>query len=296
MSLILHSTQPTTYAAIERANLQPSTKMQYTKAIRNMTQANVNPMDFNQLSAYADTLSSSSRAFLKAALKLMLDSVITQAQAGATVNNLDQLQTLWHRVQAMNKAIVTTQPEPERLPHWLTQEQVNTILEAAYNASRRDYMVLALLFTAGLRRDELSNLQYSDVATVDGNTVLYVLGKGDKKRAITLPAPLARQLDTWHSTTGDGYIVRSLVNGIMGDSLSAVGIFNIVREYGNLVGITDLAPHDCRRTAGRLMYQSNGNDILEVMHFLGHADVVTTQKYIGLQVKNTTVPMQDFGD
>ena len=72
-------------------------------------------------------------------------------------------------------------------------------------------------------------------------------------------------------------------SGKIGDSLSAVGIFTVVRKYGALIGIDDLDPHDLRRSYGRIMYEAT-KDIVLVKNLLGHSSVRTTQKYIGLHI------------
>lgn len=71
--------------------------------------------------------------------------------------------------------------------------------------------------------------------------------------------------------------------GKVGETLGTTAIFQMVRRYGKLVGIEDLDPHDCRRSYGRLLYEATNNIVL-VQQVLGHANVKTTQTYIGLNI------------
>ena len=272
------------FSAIDRADLQPSTKRQYKAQLLAMLAAKINPFDYTALARYAATLPASSRAFLKAGLRLMVSEALTQAQASANLENLDKIQVLWHRVQAMEKAIVTHQPDAQRLPHWLTQAQVDTVLTLAFRQSFRDYIVLALLFGAGLRREELAELTFDALSRVEDVDMLTLRGKGDKRRSVPIPANLAQHLHNWQAQVGNGYIARSVhKTGKVGASLSPMGIFAIVRKYGAMIGIADLDPHDCRRSAGRLMYQAT-KDVVKVQLILGHADTKTSLRYIGAQL------------
>ncbi len=272
------------FSPIDRADLSPATKKQYKKALQRLQDAKVSPFNYPALASYSASLPPSSRAFLKSALRLMLSDIMTQAQASATVHNLDDVQVLWHRVQAIGKAIITHQPDAERTPHWLTQSQVDEITAIAYRASLRDYIVLALLFNGLLRRDELSNLTYENIKQIDGQSVIVLRGKGDKKRIMPLPDNIIHHLNEWKKQTGDGRIARSVhKTGKIGSSLSVIGIFDIVRKYGALIGISDLDPHDARRTGARIMYFAE-KDILKVQNILGHSDTKTTLKYIGVEI------------
>lgn len=62
-------------------------------------------------------------------------------------------------------------------------------------------------------------------------------------------------------------------------ALSPSAIRDIVRGYGARIGISDLAPHDLRRTCARLA-RDGGADLETIQHTLGHASVQTTERYI----------------
>jgi integrase len=274
---------------IDRADLASTTKRQYKRALALMQQAQINPFDFDALSRYASELPTSARAFLKSALRLMLSDLLIRAQAGATVTNLDKVQVLYHRVQAMDKAIITHQPDAQRTPHWLTQTQVNEITTLAYRAGLRDYIVFVLLFNGLLRRDELSNLTFDNLTQVEGHDVIVLFGKGNKKRIVPLPDNIVQHLKEWKKTTGEGRIARAInKHGTIMPSLSPSGIYDLVKKYGALIGIPDLEPHDCRRTGARIMYNTT-KDILKVQSILGHSDSKTSIIYIGIQIDTQAV-------
>jgi integrase len=74
--------------------------------------------------------------------------------------------------------------------------------------------------------------------------------------------------------------------------MSAVALFQIVRKYGRLINVPNLAPHDLRRTFAQLGYEA-GVPITQISVLLGHANVSTTQKYLNLALDLETT-VSDF--
>jgi len=279
------------YSAIAHADLQPSTKVKYQRAIDLMVQSRVDPFDFPALQAYADALSSSARSFLKAALKVMTDGELTRIKAQATPENISAIQALVARLEAMDETIQTHKQAGTKTHTWLSREQVEEITslpDLSTPRGQRDYVVLAVLLGAGLRREELTSLKFSDLLqqpTKSGmRDVLSVLGKGDKRRTIPISPKLAKHLRDWHKLAGGGYVVRAInKSGTINGSLSAIGIHNIVRQYGAMIGIPELDSHDLRRTYAMIGYMS-GVPLTQISVLLGHADVKTTQRYLRLEI------------
>jgi integrase len=78
----------------------------------------------------------------------------------------------------------------------------------------------------------------------------------------------------------------------LGGSMSSVAIFQLVRKYGEMIGIPELAPHDLRRTFAQLGYEA-GVPITQISVLLGHSSVATTQKYLNLNLDLETT-VSDF--
>jgi integrase len=277
-------------SAILNADLQPSTKEQYCKAVRNMFASGVDPRDHEQLREYAATLPNSSRAFLKSALSLLTQGVQHTLKANATPENIQQVQAALLRFEAMQEVISVTQPKGEKAHLWLSRDQVEkiTALPGEDTEGKRDWIVLGLLLGAGLRREELADLTFDAVKQQPNRHgqirhVLEVKGKGAKDRVIPISDTLARRLSEWKEITKGGFVARSYTRGKLGESLSAVGIFNIVSRYGEQIGLSQLAPHDLRRTFAQLGYEA-GISITQISKLLGHANIETTQRYLNLDL------------
>ncbi len=150
---------------------------------------------------------------------------------------------------------------------------------------------------AGLLRDELAALRFDDIAQVPTSgatrTVLNIRGKGAKRRVVPVGRDLAATLADWRWRVGGGQVARSVAKGgALGEKLSAVGIFYIVRSAGQAIGAPALAPHDLRRTYAQLGYQA-GVPITQISKLLGHSSITTTQRYLNLDL-NLSQTVSDF--
>lgn len=278
-------------SAIDRADLQPTTKAKYKREIEVMYLEGVNPGNYAALQAYADGLKSSRKFFLKSALRLMTQGYKQAIKAGATPENIGTVEAALHRLDAMNDAVQVKQAKGTKAHIWLSQKQVTDITALCDDSLEgwRDWIVLALLLGAGLRREELASLTFDAMKqqpTKRGKmrTVLQVNGKGAKDRVIPVSDKLAKRLQEWREKIGGGNIARSLgMKKELGESMSAVAIFHLVNKYGAQIGIPELAPHDLRRTYAQLGYEA-GVPITQISTLLGHSSVATTQKYLDLSI------------
>ncbi|MEK6753463.1 MAG: site-specific integrase [Chloroflexota bacterium] len=277
--------------AIDRADLQPTTKAKYKREIANLMQAGINPLDLDGLTAYADGLKSSRKSFLKSALRLMSADFEQNIKGRATPENIAQIQAGVYRLEAMRGAVKVKAHKGTKAHTWLSQKQVTEITKLCKDdlEGRRDWIVLGLLLGAGLRRDELATLTFDALKQqpMKGGKVrdvLQVKGKGAKDRVIPIKPILAEHLHAWKETVKGGLVVRSLgMRKKLGGSMSAVAIFQLVRKYGGVIGLPELAPHDLRRTYAQLGYEA-GVPITQISVLLGHSSVATTQKYLNLNL------------
>lgn len=280
--------------------LQPTTKAQYKKAIRNYLNTGNSLADARALADYAACLPKSSRAFLKAAVRLWGEDIALKAKAGATPENVVAVQATVYRIEALNEAIQVEISKGQKAHYWLTQSEVKQLLDSCdptTTQGQRDKIVLGLLVGAGLRREELVTLTFDNMILqpIAGKfrTVLNVKGKGAKDRVVPINERLTRALKGWQTIVGGDYIARAISKGgEIGESLSAVGVFYIVRRAGKAIGKPELAPHDLRRTYAHLGYEA-GVLITQISKLLGHANVATTQRYLNLDLDLKTT-VSDF--
>jgi integrase len=288
-------------AMIERnPRLADSTKRQYRKALKKYLETGNSLTDAHALTSYAADLPASSRAFLKAAVRMWSETMATEVKGQATPKNVDQVQAAIYRFEALQEAIATEKPKGEKTHTWLSKTEVKKLMDSCGDdlAGQRDKLALGLLVCAGLRRQEAADLRFEDVKMqpVKGKfrTVLAVRGKGAKNRTVPVSDALAAALDEWSTVVGGtGHILRSLgMAQELGESISTVGIFDIVRRHGAAIGKPELAPHDLRRTYAQIGHD-DGIPISQISKLLGHASIKTTQRYLDLST-DLEVTISDF--
>ena len=272
-------------------NLQPTTKAKYKREIQAMNEAKVDPTNYAALQMYANGLKSSRKQFLKSALRLMTMDFEQNIKSNATPDNIEAVQASLFRLEAMRNAVKVEQPKGKKAHTWLSQTQVTKITALCGDdlEGKRDWIVLGLLLGAGLRREELAELTFDALKQQPSKggkmrDVLEVKGKGAKSRVIPINSTLGKRLREWKQLTGGGYIARSMYRKsktVLGESMSAVGIFQLVNKYGKKIKLDELAPHDLRRTYAQLGYEA-GVPLTQISTLLGHSSVTTTQRYLDL--------------
>ena len=295
---------PAMLAAIDRADLADSTKSQYKKALGRYLDTGAALTDAGALVAYAEGLPTSSKAFLKAAVRLVTDDLAGAIRANVTPETLDQAQAALLRIEALQEAVKVKAAKGDKSHTWLSRRQVKALSAACGDdlVGQRDRVVIGLLAAAGLRRAEAAALRFEHIKLqpIKGQfrTVLDIKGKGAKDRVIPISGRLADLLDKWRAVVGDGYVCRSLgMSKTPGASISEVGIFDIVRRRGRLIGFDgdrrpELAAHDLRRTFAQLGYEALGS-IVQVSRLMGHDSTKTTERYLNLDLDLETT-VSDF--
>ncbi len=173
---------------------------------------------------------------------------------------------------------------------WLPREQALRILarpNIRTAVGKRDYLVLMLILRCGLRRAEIAHLDVTVVREHDGRWVLANLrGKGKRLRTLPLPGVVKNAWDRWVEAAGIdfGRVIRAINRHgrVWGTGVTEDTIWRIVGRYAQLALGKHVAPHDLRRTFGRLCYALT-KDMREIQQLYGHSSVMTTEKYLGVE-------------
>jgi site-specific recombinase XerD len=191
--------------------------------------------------------------------------------------------------------------EGVRIGKWLTHEQAENLLSLP-SASRikglRDAAILDIIVGCGLRRGEVADQCFENIRQVEGRWILAdIIGKNGRIRTVPMPDWAKKSLDCWADSAGisTGRIFRALTRTgkLRGDSITAQAIFNVVKSYAGIAGL-DLAPHDLRRSHAKLAYKG-GAALEQIQLCLGHASLITTQLYLGLQLDLNDAPCDHLG-
>ncbi|MEZ4766765.1 MAG: site-specific tyrosine recombinase, partial [Calditrichia bacterium] len=172
-----------------------------------------------------------------------------------------------------------------KLPEVLTVDEVIEILESPdieTSDGVRDRAMLEVLYGAGLRVSELIGLKIEHVFFDE--ELLRVLGKGSKERIVPVGAEALvwtkRYIAITRPMVAKGLESKSqLFLNRFGKPFSRMGIYNIVRKYVDLSGISKrVYPHIFRHSFATHLLE-NGADLRAVQEMLGHSDISTTQIY-----------------
>lgn len=174
---------------------------------------------------------------------------------------------------------------PTREINFLTQEEVDKILQAPLDFEKddlkrkRDYAILQILYSTGLRVTELINLTRDQI---DSETKQFsVMWKGSKIRAIFLTEKAKAALVQYLLTRSDDseYLFVSLSANSRGQKLSRNSVEEIVKKYKNLAWIKKkVTPHTLRHSFATALLKKWA-DIRAVQTLLGHSSITTTQIY-----------------
>lgn len=171
---------------------------------------------------------------------------------------------------------------------FLTAEEVNRLLESidtTTEGGKRDYAIVALLFSSGLRVSELAALNRSDVNLERGE--FSVRGKGQKDRPVYLSKGAIAAAQAYLKTRRDSLKPLFIhYSGSKDDAeegayvrLSVRSIQRLVAAYGEQAGLAKhVTPHTLRHSFATDLL-GNGADLRSVQSLLGHANIATTQIY-----------------
>ena len=149
------------------------------------------------------------------------------------------------------------------------------------NAGARDAAIIALMYSCGLRREEVVTLDLADYGTEDGRLV--VRGKGNKERVAWLTGGAARAMADWLTVRGrdpGALFVAVNKSGRMSSqkNMTPKTIYSMLAKRATEAGVKSFSPHDMRRTFVSDLLDA-GADITTVSHMAGHASVTTTSRY-----------------
>lgn len=148
--------------------------------------------------------------------------------------------------------------------------------------ARRDAALLAVLYAAGVRREEIVRLNLADLD--HGEARLTVHGKRDKVRTTYLDDDAMFAVLDWLTVRGrqpGPLFAAVLKSGRVATPLrrlSTSGVYQALDRRRVKAGVARFSPHDMRRTLiGDLL--DGGVDLVTVSEIVGHSSTNTTARY-----------------
>jgi site-specific recombinase XerD len=175
-----------------------------------------------------------------------------------------------------------------RFGHWLTCEEAHSLLQSPDQHAlkgKRDQAILAILVGCGLRRRELAELEIGHLQRRDDHwAIVDLIGKGGHIRTVPVPDWVKDVLDQWLSAADihSGRLFRCVCRAgkWWGDGITEKVVWHVVKTYSRQTGLSNVAPHDLRRSCAKFCY-ATGGELEQIQFLLGHVSVQTTEKYLG---------------
>ena len=182
---------------------------------------------------------------------------------------------------------------PKTLPRGiLTRSEARRIINApdtSCSIGYRDRTIMEVLYTTGIRKEELNSLTLNDVDYNDG-FLRIICGKGRKDRMVPLGRICCRYLENYIKSVRPDLIKDPYNNHLFltfrGNTFSKNVVWELVKKYAKKAKIKkNVSPHTFRHTCATAMLK-NKADIRAVQELLGHESLNTTQIYTRVTIND----------
>lgn len=170
------------------------------------------------------------------------------------------------------------------LPRYLEESDCEKLLNVCDGPyGERDYCILMLFMSCGLRVSELVSLNLTDIY----EDHLRVLGKGNKERVVFFGEGCREAIDDYLMVRNVDNVPEKDKNALFISQkncrFGVRGVQQMLEKKLKLAGLdaSRYSPHKLRHTAATLMLK-NGVDTRALQEVLGHSNLNTTQIYTHL--------------
>jgi len=173
---------------------------------------------------------------------------------------------------------------------FLTEEEVQAILRVPDRRTlqgKRDYAILLLLLTTGLRKAEICSLKLGDLKTYRNQAVIDVIGKGKRFRRIPIKNETLISLQDYLKATKNGVSPDYPIFYTLGKhgpyeqrNLTPKAVDCLIKSVAKRALIHKrIHPHVIRHTFATTLLDK-GVDLKTVQGLMGHSHIRTTECYL----------------
>ena len=183
-------------------------------------------------------------------------------------------------VQTNPISAMSTPKREKKIPKFLTEQDIEKLFDIP-DISLRDRAMLELLYSSGLRIEELVTLNLNDIDLLYGT--VKVFGKGSSERIVPVgnkcTVAIKKYLDQRNiSNMSNGFKIPLFLNKD-NKRLTSRGARKILHNWFVRAGfLKNVSPHTIRHSFATHLLD-RGCDIKSVQQMLGHKNLATTQIY-----------------
>lgn len=209
-----------------------------------------------------------------------------------------------HLLHAHRVLSVPFKRTTQRSVDYLDADELRRVLEAVDRSTlmgRRDYLLLTVLFNTGARVQEIVSLNTTDVRLIPPASVKF-LAKGRKERICPLWPETAKLIKQFCHETGLAlHEPKPLFCNHRGGRLTRFGARLILLRHAQRAAKSYPAlakkrihPHVLRHSTAVHLLKA-GVDLSTIAHWLGHASINTTHKYLAMDLESKRAALAAAG-
>lgn len=183
-------------------------------------------------------------------------------------------------------AAIVSPKRKKPLPGFLDRETTRRLIETSSGndiISLRNHAILEVIYSTGMRVNELVSLNVSDLDLI--GEMVKLRGKGKKERLSPLGGPAIKALTHYLEERGIDTLLslgdraKAVFINNSGGRLTARSVRNIVNKYVAKAAVAGkVSPHTLRHSFATHLLDA-GADLRSVQELLGHESLSTTQIY-----------------
>lgn len=171
----------------------------------------------------------------------------------------------------------------KRPKEWLTKEEYNRLVNNLY-ITRKDEMIISILYGCALRVSELSNLKVKDINFDNATLTIWESKRSNDPALVPVPGPVLKMVNQWiteNKLSKNRYLLFSSRN----KKLSRIQMHRIIKYAAERAGIEkELTTHSLRRSRATNLLDA-GLPLEQVSRLLRHKYLSSTMIYLKISIK-----------
>ncbi len=213
--------------------------------------------------------------------------LIDQNQSISAQNQaINAIKFYWEQILGKERSIIEIdRPMKEhKLPTVLSQQEIQRLFSTISNRKHR--LILATIYSCGLRISEVINLTLSDIDS-DRMCIHIKQSKGRKDRIVPLPKQLLVALRKYYREyKPTAYLFEGVKQNEQATKYSASSIRQLLRRAVQRARIQKkVSPHTLRHSYATHLYE-NGLELRSIQYLLGHNSSKTTEIYTQISTRH----------